>query len=103
MFRQSEGLDRLLAGAVSSTLTGLEEAIVIDSRFFAEGEAPEPDNWARDVRTQATYQIVGAMAHALGIFDRPDVARILDLLAYGRTKDGQSVLPFDAVAQRSKI
>lgn len=52
------------------------------------------DAWVDDDRTYSLYQVIGALAHAAGVFNDPAVTRALDLAAYGKTTDGNDVLPF---------
>lgn len=43
------------------------------------------------------YQVIGALAHAAGLFEHPEVQRALDYFGYEQwRKDGAEILPFGA-------
>ena len=61
---------------------------------IAAYQAETADAWLEDERTGTLYQVIGSLAEAAGVFCDPAVVRALDLAAYGKTGDGEDVLPF---------
>ncbi len=40
------------------------------------------------------YQAVGCLATITGLFEHPDVVRLMDYLAYGKSEDGIPLMPW---------